>query len=152
MILYHFTALEHRDAIMTEGLRFGNINLAQRDVRNGVWFTTETEPSGHGQEKQNHFARFGQKFPGSDTHWPTKGQLRIKVVIPSTDRQLVKWTTWGRKRCDAQLYEFLKGDVTGGQAYKTWFIYLGTVAPDRFKEVQERSAQMDQTKISNPML
>lgn len=151
MILYHFTSLKCRDGIMKEGLRFGNINLAQRDVRNGVWFTTETEPSGHGltlgeliteQEKQNHFARFGQKFPGDDTHWPNKSELRIKVVIPSTDRQLVKWTTWGKKRCDAQLYEFLKGDVAGGQAYKTWFVYLGTVAAHRFKEVQERPSHI----------
>jgi hypothetical protein len=54
--------------------------------------------------------------------------VRIKVVIPSTDRRLVKWTTWGRKHCQPGVFEgMIKAN---GARYKTRYIFFGVIKPE----------------------
>ena len=48
MILYHFTAREHLNAIKAEGLSRGEVPLSMQDVIQGVWFTTDIDSAGHG--------------------------------------------------------------------------------------------------------
>jgi hypothetical protein len=66
-----------------------------------------------------------------------KKAVRVTVVIPSTDRRLVRWLTWGRKYCEPGLYDAL----AQGNRHKTWWLYFGTVAPDQFRAIEVRSRQ-----------
>ena len=48
MILYHFTAEEYLDSILSAGLTRGEVPLSATDVLNAVWLTSDRNPSGHG--------------------------------------------------------------------------------------------------------
>ena len=48
MDYYHFTAREYLPRIAQEGLRKGEVPLTAKLVRNGVWLTTDPDPTGHG--------------------------------------------------------------------------------------------------------
>jgi hypothetical protein len=78
-------------------------------------------------------------FLGDFTHWPDKSAVRIKIIIPTADRRLVRWSSWGRKRCDPDLFEYLnqnRGQRDDGRNQATWFIYLGVIEPNRFASVE----------------
>ncbi len=48
MILYHYTAREYLERIRREGLTTGEVPLSPSHILNGVWFTTDPDPGGHG--------------------------------------------------------------------------------------------------------
>jgi len=146
MILYHFTDIDSLPSILHEGLRFGNLNTARASsCEAGVtWLTTMDTPKGHGltfgepvtlEERRNHWARYRQHAPTSFTHWPDKSRVRIKVVIPSTDRRLVQWARWrGRLAGDGALDLAHLGDATRLSS-RSWYLYFGLIEPRRFAEV-----------------
>jgi hypothetical protein len=126
VILHHFTGVEYLDAIMEEGLSRGDVPTAEHASRNGVWFTTDCEPSGHGLSD-------GEMWPDG-FRTANKRAIRIKVKIRSSDRHLVPWMKWGRKHCDPTLFERL--NRSGGGKCETWFVYFGIITPDRFADVE----------------
>jgi hypothetical protein len=143
MILYHFTCAEYMDSILREGLNRGDVptrwNSALSET-NGVWFTTEPTPEGHGlaeahvytdEERRAYYRCFGA-MPAKGSGVADKRAVRIRVVIPSSDRRLVPWSKWGRKHCEPGLYDAL----AKGNRPKTWFVYFGVIAPDRFTEIK----------------
>jgi hypothetical protein len=143
MILYHFTCVEHLESIMQEGLTRGDVPTRFKgplSENNAVWLTTEPQPEGHGlggdaqmlteEDRKRHFEIFGV-LPSEGAWHPNKKVVRITVVIPSTDRRLVRWLKWGRKHCEPGLYDAL----SEGNLHKTWWLYFGTVAPDQFRAV-----------------
>jgi hypothetical protein len=141
MILYHFTAVERIDAIMKEGLTRGDVPTSTRGGRNGVWLTSDPEPVGHGvdeaaemtEEDRNFVLEWRGILPPKGTKWQNKRAVRITVVVPTTDRKLVKWTTWGRRHCEQGMYECLL--KAGGSKYDTWYVYFGIVEPSKFRAV-----------------
>jgi len=83
-------------------------------------------------ERQMHFKAFGV-MPREGTRYPDKTAVRIKVVIPSADRNLKRWLTFGHKHCEAGLYDSLvRAD---GHAHRSWWLYFGTITPDQFRAV-----------------
>lgn len=145
MIFYHHTAKESLPAILDKGLMLGSINLFRDRIENGVWLTTSPEPKGHGLtygepvtevHRQSLWNRCRGRFPADFTHWPDKSTARIKIMIPSSDRCLVRWLTWGKKRCDPHLFASLNEAEHMGGAYKTWWLYLGVIDPSRFLSVE----------------
>jgi hypothetical protein len=141
MILYHFTSHLHMDAIAREGLTKGDVPTSLTRGVNGVWFTTSSEPCGHGlpervrdftsEESEVIFRIYGIRIKGVKA--AGKHDVRIGVVIPSTDRALVTWSRWGRKHCEPGFFQALN---ECGPAWRTWFIYFGTILPARFRSVE----------------
>ena len=106
---------------------------------NAVWFTTEPQPEGHGlgeagtfteEMRRVHFEKFGI-LPPEGSRFANKKAVRITVVIPSSDRRLVRWLTWGHKHCEPGFYDAL----AKGNHHKTWWLYFGIVAPDQFRAI-----------------
>jgi hypothetical protein len=138
MILYHFTGHHHIDAIRREGLSKGDVPTSLNEGVNGVWFTSSPEPGGHGIPEKTHdftpaesaeyFQKTGLRLKGTIG----KCDVRITVVIPSTDRALVPWSKWGRKHCDPHAFQTLN---RLGAAWRTWFIYWRAIEPARFRAV-----------------
>ncbi len=49
MILYHFTCVEYLESIKRDGLCRGDVPIEfGKPGLNGVWFTTDPTPQGHG--------------------------------------------------------------------------------------------------------
>jgi hypothetical protein len=127
MKLYHFTGVEYLDAIMSDGLSIGDVPTSARKGKNGVWFTTDPDPSGHGLSDGTEISPFGGRFAN-------KRAVRITVNIPSHDRHLVNWMRWGRKHCDSWLFEGL--NRAGHGKCKTWLVYFGSIPSSRFLDVE----------------
>src|SRR4051794_28535076 len=101
-------------SIIREGLTRGDVPtrfIGPLCETNAVWFTTDSKPEGHGlgeahvcmeEERNRHYEVFGV-LPAEGS----RKAVRITVVIPSTDRRLVQWLTWGRRRCEPGLYDAL---------------------------------------------
>ena len=101
MRLYHYTATEHLPYILWEGLRKGEVPITFRRVRNAVWFTSDTDPSGHGLS-DNHILTSAEKaIMGVPAHiharFPDKRAVRITVDIDDSDPKLSKWTPWAMR-------------------------------------------------------
>jgi hypothetical protein len=144
MILYHFTCFDYTESILSEGLTKGDVPTKPTgplSETNAVWLTTDAEPQGHGlfkgglltEEERRAFFTMTGTMPPAGARFPNKLSVRIKVVIPSSDRRLVKWTTWGRKHCQPRTFEGLISK--NGTRYKTWWLYFGVIKPDLFQAV-----------------
>jgi hypothetical protein len=126
MILYHFTGLEHLDAIMEDCLSIGDVPTSSTEGKTGVWFTTDQDPAGHGLGVEMDLPNGGRI--------PNKRAVRITVSIPSSDRKLVSWMKWGRKHCNPDMFDRL--NRSGGGKCKSWYIYFSTVKPDQFSNIE----------------
>jgi hypothetical protein len=63
-------------------------------------------------------------------------EARITVVIPSTDRRLVRWENWMRKHCHPAIVRV--ADETAkkiGIDWRAWYVYFGAVPLSRFRVV-----------------
>lgn len=128
MRLYHFTNffwLKNGGTILTEGLKPQandlSPDLAGRWPVGVVWFTTESDPV---------------------MWWEGGGisQCRITVVIPTTDKRLMRWETWMRNHLSAD--ELAKVvSVVSEAAWRTWYIYFGVVPLTRFRTVEYADPQ-----------
>jgi hypothetical protein len=143
MILYHFTDfynLDHPEdgrTILKEGLKpNGKKGMPPLDA---VWFTTQADPE----------FMFAREDGTLDTDWK-KHNTRIKVVIPSTDKQLMKWETWLRKQ-SVVLFDgrvFLPSELINTiyahnlMGYKFYYVYFGSIPPSKFRVIECADPQM----------
>jgi hypothetical protein len=73
------------------------------------------------------------------------GNWRVTVVIPSTDRRLVHWPKYMRRRAffEMQMSEWMRREAEG------FFCYFGEVARDRIKAVDHCDRATAARAISN---
>ncbi|MGH6882740.1 MAG: hypothetical protein ACREFM_17605 [Hypericibacter sp.] len=144
MLLYHFT---HKDAlagIMAEGLWRGEVPLTEREVLTAVNLTTSPTPQGMGvqiEDKEVDTVVLKAKGLLPQDAPPTiifkaKTDIRIAVRVESRDRNLVQWRRFARKRLEPRWRETLEK----GNRPETWWLYFGTILPDRFAMVALRTA------------
>ncbi len=147
MILYHHTDIDSLAPIMREGLTLGNPNTHRESVAvfGLVWLTTSLSPRGHGltfgervtdHERHCYRSRYGREMPDDFTNWPNKGRVRIKVVIPSKDRNLVHWMRWHGKRTEARSLDLANAGDATRLSSRSWYLYLGIIRPDAFASVE----------------
>jgi hypothetical protein len=129
MIFYHFTDfrfLRDGGTILQEGLKgrdedkdYADRMMAPPDA---VWLTTDTEET-----------------------WRVdrKSEYRITVVIPSTDKKLVRWDRWMRKHHPPDIAERLLAACAqmGNSAWKNYWLYLGPVPLSRFRAIEHADPQ-----------
>jgi hypothetical protein len=106
-----------------------------------VWLTDIPEPAGCGlsdarefteADRRQHFEVFGE-MPPANACYANKKAVRITLVIPSRDRRLKRWLTYGHKRCEPGFYdELVRAD---GGTHKHWWLYFGTITADQFQSV-----------------
>ena len=127
MILYHFTSTHHLPGILKEGLTTGDVPVTPQGVGDvAVWFTERDMSDGNGLTLP----------PGSPLRMTVdKTEVRIRVKILTTDRALKKWPQWGPKRLERWWYDRL--NKVGGH-YKSWWLYFGTISPERFEAIEVR--------------
>ena len=137
MILYHFTDfyfLKNGGTILQTGLRAGardEVDLAMAPA-DAVWLSTDAE----------------------ETWKQRKSECRITVVIPSTDRRLVRWQKWMRKRHPPHIAEQLIaacGSGTG-DAWKNFWLYLSPVPLSMLRTIeyadpQRRAAAEEEARL-----
>lgn len=148
MLLYHFTSAEFLDAIQSEGLTRGEVPLTRSKILNGVWLTSDPSPEGHGltdgeelspaeirQMKADGF--LASSIPeDKPITWVDKRSARITVRIPSSDRALKRWISWGRKRLESDWFEALSDAGGGHQKARTWYVCFRTILPTEFVAVE----------------
>lgn len=146
MILYHFTDIDSLLPIMQQGLCLAHLNdrRASGLTHGATWLTTMDSPHGHGLtfgepvtdfERQCIFSRHQKTMPASFTRWPDKSRVRIKVVIPSRDRNLVQWTRWNGRLAVKDEMDISKLGGATRLSSRSWFIYFGVIEPTSFAEV-----------------
>jgi hypothetical protein len=138
MLLYHFTAREYLADIRHDGLCRGEVPLSPRECLNAVWLTTDRDPSGHGLSDGEELS-YKEKVimgvdPGVRFYFPDKRAIRITLKIKSTDRRLVHWPAWGKKRLARGWYERLAD--TGDRKDRSWYLYWGVIPPESFLNVE----------------
>jgi len=146
MILYHFTAIEYLESIEANGINRGEVALSPTEVINGAWFTTNSEPQGHGLtdgaivDAESLRILNPNKIIPDDMRkvFPDKRCIRIKVKIPSTDRDLVHWPRWGKRRLTTEWFNALNA-AGGAERWQadSWYICFRTVKPSEFLEVKQ---------------
>jgi hypothetical protein len=146
MILYHFTSAHHLSMILATGLSEGDVPLLPGEPGyRCVWFTTDPSPADHGlssgekvlipeAERRLIERQTGRPAPYEATTLD-KRAVRIEVVIPSSDKKLFHWLLWSAKRTDAALRKALITTGGGKAKARTWYIYNGIVARERFRAV-----------------
>ena len=140
MILYHFTDIynlhhpEDGGTILKEGLK-PNGKKDGVPPLDAVWFTSESDPQ--------YMFRCAD---GALDRWKTD-RARIRVVIPSTDKRLVKWETWLRKQ---RVVEMPDGRLLRSSdmisrlivGWKSYYVYFGAVAPTAYRAVEYADPEM----------
>ena len=143
MIFYHFTALYNLDhpedgrTILKEGLK-SNRKKGMPPL-DAVWFTTEADPE----------FMFAREDGTLNPDWK-KDCARIKVVIPSTDKRLMKWETWLREQSFVLFNGrvFLPSEMINAiyahnlMGYKFCYVYFGSIPPSEFRGVEYADPQM----------
>jgi hypothetical protein len=130
---------------MRDWLSRGDVPVSNGGSYRGVWFTTDSNPDGHGlsggeavpstpEQRQAFKQRTGRDAPEA---WTTldKRAVRIEVVIPSRDRRLFHWLAWTKKRLEPENIAALIASGGGKAKAETWYIYNGTVPPEHFRSV-----------------
>jgi hypothetical protein len=127
MILYHTTAVEHLSAIIREGLLPSEFAI---ELPHG-WPAITGKAVCLSENPLFYFTK---------TEWTAR--CRIEVVIPSTDRRLMKYGKRLRKNCPPECIEPLTAclnEVAAEYASQQWhrdWIYFGVIAPDRIRAVK----------------
>lgn len=146
MILFHFTAVEHLPAILTEGLSKGDIPVEPGEPGyRGVWFTTDREPSLHGLSGGEMLTlpeaerRLIERNTGRPAPFKVrtldKRAVRIQVATPLKHKKLFAWLQWSAKRTNLDLREALILAGGGKQKARTWYVYNGVIPPNEFREI-----------------
>jgi hypothetical protein len=126
VILYHFTTIEFLgpdpkpgEVELNRELSIGEVILRGGSLSNAVWLTSDPDPGGGGPHRC----------------------LRIKVVVPSTDRKLVNWHKWARREYGADGFARSLAAVPIGademrRRTRSWWMYWGTIPPGRFVDAE----------------
>ena len=137
------TLTDMTESILKGGLNRGDVPVSPTEAVNAVWLTTDTDPEGHGltdgraltdKERLTYASVFG-RHPPEGARFPNKRAVRIKLLIPNSDRQLIHWPKWARKKLDRDWYRVL--DETGGRKSSSWYLYLGCIVPERFLTIDQ---------------
>jgi len=89
-----------------------------------VWLSTEGDPAVMWVEGQ-------------------KSECRIKVVIPSTDKRLVRWEVWVRKHQSAEDAEWMCAAAErAGLSWRSYYVYFGTVPRSKFRAIEYADPRM----------
>jgi len=141
--LYHFTCHLHLRAILAAGLSRGEVPITPDTLENAVWLTSDRSPAGHGLSDgaplDSAMLRSLGRSPGTCIRTQNKRAIRISVDIAYDDPRLEKWERGPtRKRLPRHWRRTLEGRdaAMGRSGADTWFLYWGTIAPDRFVEVE----------------
>jgi hypothetical protein len=130
MILYHFTDLWCIDDIVAEGLKPAFDDDAHIQLKNVVWLTPRDDQQGM---------------------WRNPKEIRITLVIPSTDRRLVRWADWARKH-DPDLHRIAVN--LGHTGWETFYCYFGIVPVSYSRAVEcadpERRAEATERFKTHP--
>jgi hypothetical protein len=116
MKLYHFTASEYIEPIMTHGLNRGEVVIdAPNLVQNGVNLTTDDDPRDHGLsdgrlvtslERRIFEQMDGVRLP-KGMRFPDKRRVRIEIDLPEHTHGLVNWIQWSATHVDRATREGL---------------------------------------------
>ncbi len=138
--LYHFTALEYLDSIMSEGITRGDLPLGPTRHGRAVWltrnpsreaqtWTPECERLLTAEDRAAHERAFGTR-PPPDAKFADKRAVLITVDVPSSDRLLYQWLRYARLRGVKR--EWLRALNSSPD----WYIYRGAIPPEWFVDVE----------------
>jgi hypothetical protein len=159
MIFYHFTQRQHLLAIQQEGLTKRDVGITMFGPGlNGVWLTTDNRLGGHGltprtptDDEFEIYAKLGNPLP-ADFRFPNRQEMRIKIKLTSSDRNLKHWIKWSRKHVSEAFRNNLIEN--GGGKHNSWYVYFGTINPDQFvaiddmERIVETQRRVDQLNAS----
>jgi hypothetical protein len=118
MHLFHFTRRDYLSSILYHGLDEGEIALSRAESTMGICLTEIRSPTA---QKWIQFA-------------PEKTELRLVVDLDKQDDRLMRWKfVPERLRMDRGVWKLLTTSG-GGDPYQ-WWVYFGTIPPDRIVEV-----------------
>ncbi len=126
MIFYHYTAIEYLDAIMDEGLSRGDGPTSARGGKNGVWLTTDHDPTGHGLSDASNSRTVPVLRTRGLCASPSRSRAAIGVLLSGVNG--------AANIARGGLFDSL--NKSGGGKHATWFIYFGIIAPDRFSNIE----------------
>jgi hypothetical protein len=125
MILYHFTSLYNLgnvgpENILAVGLKPFPVHDYPEDIQakipEAVWLTSNPEHTVASMSSYD--------------------EVRLTVVIPSTDKRLVRWYKWVRKHCPHLVEIMEKTSRENNLGAEGWYLYLGPVPLGRIRAVE----------------
>ena len=165
MELYHFTAIEHIESIMTYGLNRGEVvidspnlvgNMKKPDKRryygrnliaNGVNLTTDSDPAEHGLGEPGLLTASQRRFfeeadgvrPPNGARFADKRQVRIQIDLPEHSHGLFNWLQWSTTKVDKDTRRALI--LSGGGFIKasTWYVSFETIPTSAIVEIGIRN-------------
>jgi hypothetical protein len=122
MFLYHYTWSRHLHGILKGGLKVGaaSNNAVTCPPMGVIWLTTESELD-------------------TVTGWALRPfECRIKLVVPSTDKRLVKWSRWLRKHQPSLIDALRRCDCGRDHipSLKEHWVYFGDVPLSMFRAIE----------------
>ena len=146
MLLYHFTCRHHLSNILESGLSRGAVPVTAARIANAVWLTADPGPNGHGLEQGGPFMSDAQRvqakewtgvLPPPGARVPKPAEVRIAIEIERTDPRLNEWLPWARRNLSPEWLRTLHPPGCPSlRKAKTWRIYDGLIAADRFVAVE----------------
>jgi hypothetical protein len=154
MKLYHYTHEDALPSILAEGLTKGDIPVSPTTGRNGVWFTTDPNPEGHGvysggthcvvtaETAWMYRLPDGTPVPvGTPLHFADKQKIRIRVEFETSKTPLLyKWLDLAKEaKIDRDWLRNLHAAAGDDPKPHTWWLWLGVMPPEYFQAVEVRS-------------
>ena len=155
--LYHFTLLEHVEAIQRDGLRA----LLQRPEPGGflgctsmpVVHLTSTPTSANTDDEHAAFQQFEPDETIVSRRWlffhSNEPLARFTICLPPHDRKLQQYGQWyraNRRRIDGLPAD--PDDIFMRRAMGTWWLYFGDIPPSKVTECITEEATPAGTVIS----
>jgi hypothetical protein len=89
-------------------------------------------------------------MPSVFTSGPRRGDWRVTVVIPESDRRLISWRRYWRKKTGNDFILNLADEEYGemiNREVSAFFVYFGSIARDRIREFVDFTGRED-TKMA----
>ena len=136
MKLYHYTATGYLPSIAANGLWKGEVRASRTERLNAVWLTSDDNPGkgrDHGLTDGNPLSAREKRLQGlpldAPARHPDKRAIRLAVMVPHGDRNLVHWHAWAKGRLDPTWLATLEASAGGPALARTWFLYWGVIPP-----------------------
>jgi hypothetical protein len=123
--LYHYTRKFNLPGILEYGLDTGYAPINKTQGINAVHLTWDNN---------SHNQKWAE---------PIKREILLSVQVDTKDKLLITWKQFRKQfRIDRNFINVME-HTGGGRAHENWFLYLGTISPNKITKVHDVQAQYD---------
>ncbi|MEM5518953.1 hypothetical protein WNY37_18485 [Henriciella sp. AS95] len=143
MKLYHFTAISHMKAIMSEGLTKGEMPVSATRSVNAVNFTTDKTGVGHGLCRAKFatpgfLSRKGHSLGVRDQVPMFADKHKVRITVDLDRSRVTRWMRWAKSNVEPSAMTALIASGGGTAKARTWYFANRPICPTEFEDVEVR--------------